>query len=87
MSRRDPVIDEFFGLLRVLSLCIRETEAKARRDLVLGIKSASASLKAIARADDMILSAARDMAHEKVSHQNFTDEMNAFYASLEFLKK
>jgi hypothetical protein len=87
MTRRDPVIDEFFGLLRVLSLCIRETEAKARRDLVSGIKSADASLKAIAKADDMILSAARDIAHEKVLPQNFTEEMTAFYASLEFLKK
>ena len=56
---------EFLGILRLFFFCLRELEAKARQDLQKGSRSARASLKAIAKADDIILSAARDAALKK----------------------
>ena len=83
----DPIATEFFGILRVWFHLLVALEAKARQDLVSGSKSAHASLIAIAKANDIILAAARDMAQEKIFPQNFTAEMSGFYKSLAALKK
>jgi hypothetical protein len=81
----DPIATEFFGILRVWFHLLVALEAKARADLVSGSKSAHTSLIAIAKANDIILAAARDMAQEKAP--NFVAEMSGFYKSLEALKK
>jgi hypothetical protein len=81
----DPIVKEFFGILRVWFHLLVALEAKARADLGKGSKSAHASLIAIAKANDIILAAARDMAQEKAP--NFVAEMSGFYKSLDALKK
>jgi hypothetical protein len=88
MSRLpDPIATEFFGILRTWFLLLVELEAKARQDLLSGSKSAGASLIAIAKANDIILAAARDMATEKIEPQKVCAEMHGFYTSLEALKR